>query len=117
MVEKEQEKGEAKKPAYNANPFVATSPDYLPFGHGDHACSGHFLVDFELKMIVAYILKHYDLGFPREYNGKRPSNRQVAELQAPRVDWICSHVPGKPWVFLSGCTVISASALYSFHCL
>jgi hypothetical protein len=34
-------------------------------------------------MIVAYILKHYDIEFPPEYKGKRPPNRQVAELQAP----------------------------------
>ncbi|KAK2042911.1 cytochrome P450 [Colletotrichum somersetense] len=72
-----------KQGAYHANAFVTTSPDYLPFGHGRHACPGRFLVDFELKMIVAYILKHYDLEFPPEYNGRRPMNRQVAELQAP----------------------------------
>ncbi|KDN70214.1 putative cytochrome P450 [Colletotrichum sublineola] len=72
-----------KQGAYHANAFVTTSPDYLPFGHGRHACPGRFLVDFELKMIVANILKHYDLEFPPEYNGRRPMNRQVAELQAP----------------------------------
>jgi cytochrome P450 len=74
---------EAKKPGYHANAFVTTSPDYLPFGHGRHACPGRFLVDFELKMITAYILKHYDMEFPPEYNGRRPPNRQVAELNAP----------------------------------
>jgi cytochrome P450 len=76
---------EEKKKAggYDSTAFVTTSPDYLAFGHGKHACPGRFLVDFELKMIVAYILKHYDLKFPAEYEGKRPSNRQVAELTAP----------------------------------
>ncbi|KAJ0272939.1 hypothetical protein COL940_010168 [Colletotrichum noveboracense] len=73
----------SKQGAYHTNAFVSTSPDYLPFGHGRHACPGRFLVDFELKMIVAHILKHYDLEFPAEYEGRRPMNRQVAELQTP----------------------------------
>ncbi|GFF55814.1 ent-kaurene oxidase [Aspergillus udagawae] len=75
--------GDSLKAAYHQNSFMSTSPDYLPFGHGRHACPGRFLVDFELKMIVAYILKHYDIEYPPEYKGKRPPNRQVAELQAP----------------------------------
>lgn len=57
-----------------AETFVNTSPEYLPFGHGRHACPGRFLVDFELKMIIAYMLRHYDLDFPAEYNGQRPPN-------------------------------------------
>ncbi|KAK6822870.1 cytochrome P450 [Apiospora arundinis] len=72
-----------EKAAYHKDSFVTTSPDYLPFGHGRHACPGRFLVDFELKMTVAYILKHYDLEFPPEYNGKRPANGQIAELSTP----------------------------------
>lgn len=55
----------------------------MPFGYGRHAYPGRFLVDFELKMIVAYILKHYDLEFPPEYKGKRPPNGQAAELTIP----------------------------------
>ncbi|KXJ88002.1 cytochrome P450 [Microdochium bolleyi] len=77
------EDGAKKKVAYHETAFVTTSPDYLPFGHGRHACPGRFLVDFELKMTVAYILKHYDIKFPDEYNGRRPANKQVAELTAP----------------------------------
>jgi len=84
--EKESANGEAeetKQYGYGPTAFVTTSPDYLPFGHGRHACPGRFLVDYELKMIIAYILKHYDLEFPPEYNGKRPPNKQVAELSMP----------------------------------
>jgi cytochrome P450 len=72
-----------KKPTYHENSFVTTAPDYLAFGHGRHACPGRFLVDFELKMVTAYILTHYDLEFPPEYNGRRPPNGQVAELNTP----------------------------------
>ncbi|EXJ89682.1 hypothetical protein A1O3_02749 [Capronia epimyces CBS 606.96] len=63
--------------------FVATSPQHLPFGHGNHSCPGRFLVDFELKMIIAYLLENYHLDFPAEYAGNRPPNRWVAEALAP----------------------------------
>ncbi|EOO00787.1 putative cytochrome p450 protein [Phaeoacremonium minimum UCRPA7] len=70
----------SKAPALS---FVTTSPDHLPFGHGRHACPGRFLVDFELKMIISYVLMNYDLKFPDEYNGKRPANRWMAEANVP----------------------------------
>lgn len=63
--------------------FVTTSPEYLPFGHGKHACPGRFLIDFELKMIIAYLLGHYDVEFPAEYNGKRPENYWLTEACFP----------------------------------
>lgn len=63
--------------------FVTTGPDHLPFGHGKHACPGRFLVDFELKMVIAYLLTHYDLEFPPEYNGKRPENYWLTEAVFP----------------------------------
>jgi cytochrome P450 len=59
----------------NALSFVSTGSNYLPFGHGKHACPGRFLPDFELKMIIAYVLRNYDIKFPEEYDGKRPPNR------------------------------------------
>jgi tenellin biosynthesis cytochrome P450 monooxygenase len=65
------------------NAFVTTSAQYLPFGHGRHACPGRFLVDVELKMIVAYLLKHYDVQFPPQYHGQRPPNVWIAELAIP----------------------------------
>ena len=63
--------------------FVSTSPEYLPFGHGKHACPGRFLVDFELKMILAYALNNYDVKFPDRYNGVRPPNVWMAEGVLP----------------------------------
>ncbi|OHE96230.1 cytochrome P450 [Colletotrichum orchidophilum] len=63
--------------------FVTTSPEHLPFGHGKHACPGRFLIDFELKMIIAYVLGHYDIEFPPEYNGKRPENYWLTEALFP----------------------------------
>lgn len=63
--------------------FVTTGHDFLPFGHGKHACPGRFLVDFELKMIMAYIVNNYDLKFPDEYNGVRPKNKWLMEVSFP----------------------------------
>jgi cytochrome P450 len=71
------------KPGLGSLSFVSTSPTHLPFGHGKHACPGRFLIDFELKMIVAYVLTNYDIEFPPEYRGKRPSQQWLAEAMVP----------------------------------
>jgi cytochrome P450 len=67
----------------NTLSFVSTGPDYLPFGTGKHACPGRFLIDFELKMIIAYVLTHYDVKFPEEYQDKRPANQWLTEAIIP----------------------------------
>uniref|UniRef100_A0A0D2XPE3 Cycloheximide-inducible protein CIP70 (Cytochrome P450 family) n=1 Tax=Fusarium oxysporum (strain Fo5176) TaxID=660025 RepID=A0A0D2XPE3_FUSOF len=63
--------------------FVTTSPEFLTFGHGKHACPGRFLIDFEMKMILAYALRNYDIKFADEYEGKRPPNYWIAEANNP----------------------------------
>ena len=63
--------------------FVTTGPEHLSFGHGKHACPGRFLVDFELKMIIAYVLTNYDIKFPEEYGNKRPANKWLMEVSMP----------------------------------
>lgn len=67
----------------NTMSFVSTGSNYLPFGHGKHSCPGRFLLDFELKMIIAYVLRNYDIKFPEEYNGKRPANKWLGEANTP----------------------------------
>nr|AEB40218.1 cytochrome P450 monooxygenase [Antrodia cinnamomea] len=52
--------------------YVSTSPDYIPFGHGKHACPGRFFASHELKAILAHIVLNYDLQF--EGGGGRPEN-------------------------------------------
>ncbi|KAI0673798.1 cytochrome P450 [Trametes maxima] len=44
--------------------FVNTSVEYIPFGHGKHACPGRFFAANELKAMLAYIVLHYDLKLP-----------------------------------------------------
>ncbi|KAL4910489.1 hypothetical protein BDW74DRAFT_20 [Aspergillus multicolor] len=63
--------------------FVSTGQNFLAFSHGKHACPGRFLIDFEMKMILAYVLRHYELKFPEEYEGIRPKNRWMAEAVVP----------------------------------
>ncbi|KAG9310147.1 cytochrome P450 [Chiua virens] len=41
--------------------FVSTSLEYLPFGHGKHACPGRFFAANELKSMLAHIVLSYDV--------------------------------------------------------
>lgn len=73
----------ATTPTSNPLSFVSTGPQYLPFGHGRHACPGRFLVEFELKMMIAHIFRNYDIQLLGEYNGQRPETKWVAEAMIP----------------------------------
>ncbi|KIW95735.1 uncharacterized protein Z519_04320 [Cladophialophora bantiana CBS 173.52] len=56
--------------------FIATSPSYLGFGHGRHACPGRFFAAQELKLLLAYLLSRYEIqmamegGIGGNWNGK-----------------------------------------------
>ncbi|KAF8524847.1 cytochrome P450 [Hysterangium stoloniferum] len=43
------------------NFMTSTDLNYLPFGHGRHACPGRFFVSIEMKTILAHILMTYDI--------------------------------------------------------
>jgi cytochrome P450 len=66
--------------------FISTGLHNMVFGHGKHACPGRFILDFELKMIVSYLLMNYDVAFPEEYKGVRPETKWLAEVMMPP-DW------------------------------
>ncbi|KAI0080654.1 cytochrome P450 [Panus rudis PR-1116 ss-1] len=53
--------------------FVSTSVDYIPFGHGRHACPGRFFAANELKAMFAHTVLNYDLKLEDE--GVRPQNQ------------------------------------------
>ena len=40
---------------------VATSPKFLPFGHGRHACPGRYSAGFKLKIMLAHTVLNYDV--------------------------------------------------------
>ena len=51
---------------------VATvNSDFVAFGQGRHACPGRFFASTELKILLAYIVKTYDLKL---VDGARPPN-------------------------------------------
>ncbi|EIN06118.1 cytochrome P450 [Punctularia strigosozonata HHB-11173 SS5] len=57
--------------------FVNTSPEFLTFGHGKHACPGRFFAANELKMILAHIVMYYDVQLENESH-IRPPNSYLA---------------------------------------
>lgn len=63
--------------------LVSLSSAFYSFGRGRHACSGRALVDYELKMIIAYLVLNYDLRLPDKCGGCRPRNAWAAEVQFP----------------------------------
>ncbi|KAF9870905.1 filament-forming protein [Colletotrichum karsti] len=40
--------------------FVSTSPEFLAFGHGMHACPGRFFASNEMKIVLAHLVMNYD---------------------------------------------------------
>ncbi|KAF0316439.1 cytochrome p450 [Colletotrichum asianum] len=40
--------------------FVSTSPEFLSFGHGKHACPGRFFASNEIKIALIHLLMNYD---------------------------------------------------------
>ncbi|KIJ13789.1 hypothetical protein PAXINDRAFT_80392 [Paxillus involutus ATCC 200175] len=55
--------------------FVSTSPEYLPFGHGRHACPGRFFAANELKSMLAHVVLSYDVKL--EDDATRPRSLHV----------------------------------------
>ena len=48
--------------------LVTTTPDYLVWGYGRHACSGRFFSALFLKLMLAHVVLRYDVKF--ENNGR-----------------------------------------------
>ncbi|TFK47078.1 cytochrome P450 [Heliocybe sulcata] len=45
----------------NQHLVVKTSLEYLPFGHGSHACQGRFFAANQLKLMIGHLLLNYDI--------------------------------------------------------
>ncbi|RFU31892.1 hypothetical protein B7463_g4405, partial [Scytalidium lignicola] len=59
---------------------IATTNDhFLTFSHGKHACPGRFFAAAELKLMLAYIVTHYDV----EPIVERPHNQWIAGSVIP----------------------------------
>ncbi|KAI1429824.1 cytochrome P450 [Xylaria sp. FL1777] len=53
--------------------FASTSYDSMQFGFGNDACPGRFFASNQIKIVLAYILSHYDFKFEDRVVG-RPRN-------------------------------------------
>jgi len=62
--------------------MVATSLDYLNFGHGKYACPGRFFAATELKAMLAHVLMTYDVGLE---NDVKPKSVWFGPIIAPDV--------------------------------
>ncbi|KAI0033519.1 cytochrome P450 [Vararia minispora EC-137] len=61
--------------------LVATSMEFLTFGHGRHACPGRFFAANELKTMLAHIVLNYDIKF--EDGAGKPPIRYIASTCVP----------------------------------
>ncbi|KAJ6567200.1 cytochrome P450 [Mycena vulgaris] len=62
--------------------FVSSNLDYLPWGHGRHACPGRFFAGTMLKTMLAHVLLNYDVKLEDE-NAGRPPNQWFAAICIP----------------------------------
>ncbi|EXJ80589.1 hypothetical protein A1O3_06871 [Capronia epimyces CBS 606.96] len=76
--------------------FVTTTGDYLPFGHGKHACPGRFFASNEIKILLTHLLLQYDFKFPDDQGkpeilahgldfGTNPNARLLYKSRTPEV--------------------------------
>ena len=66
---------------FDKTQFSTTSPLYLPFGHGKHACPGRFFATDEIKLVLCHVLLQYDIKYG-EGNPRLPY-RTNAESDTP----------------------------------
>lgn len=50
----------------NTSQLISTSPDYLAFGHGQHACPGRFFASNEVKIALVQIIMKYEFELKEE---------------------------------------------------
>ena len=43
---------------------VTTGTDNINFGHGLWACPGRFFASSQMKVVMAYLLRHYEIKLP-----------------------------------------------------
>ncbi|TFK45956.1 cytochrome P450 [Heliocybe sulcata] len=60
--------------------MVATTTEYVSFGHGRSACPGRFFAANELKAMMAHVVSTYDIKFA---DGVQPANTYFATACVP----------------------------------
>lgn len=74
----------AERAGKSQTPWLATStsPENLHWGYGRNACPGRFMAAAEIKLILAWILCHFEICFPYGQL-KRPESHFVDERVVP----------------------------------
>ncbi|KAF2457513.1 cytochrome P450 [Lineolata rhizophorae] len=62
--------------------MVTTTPSFLAFAHGKHACPGRFFAAQQLKLVLAEIVRKYDIH-PLD---ERPPNQTLGDFSAPSME-------------------------------
>lgn len=60
-------------------PLTRGGDTFLAFGTGKHSCPGRFFAAHEMKLMLAYLVQHYDV----EYMPKRPAQSHFMEVKMP----------------------------------
>ncbi|KAK5943047.1 hypothetical protein PMZ80_004052 [Knufia obscura] len=82
---RDDDKDYISKPGSNGTKSTAnynlstTSPSFLTFSHGRHACPGRFFATHELKLMFAYLIQNYDF----EVLNERPENVWAGAVGIP----------------------------------
>ena len=66
----------------SAHQITSTGPGTLMFGHGKYACPGRFFASLEVKVVLAQIIRFYDLKLMDGAAG-RPENIFFADANIP----------------------------------
>jgi cytochrome P450 len=61
--------------------FTTTDLQYIPFGHGRHACPGRFFAGNELKAMFVHVLRTYDIRTVEP--GVRPADVKMGQSMLP----------------------------------
>jgi cytochrome P450 len=62
--------------------MTATSDTHMAFGHSRHACPGRFFVAHEMKMILAHLLRNYEV----QHIAERPKPSWIGQTIIPPLD-------------------------------
>ncbi|THH28881.1 hypothetical protein EUX98_g5295 [Antrodiella citrinella] len=66
-----------------ARGFASTTTDYIAFGQGRHRCPGRHFAAYVMKLMMAYIVLHYDVELDPAERGVRPASKWISNTIIP----------------------------------
>ncbi|KAI8953283.1 putative cytochrome P450 [Xylaria longipes] len=69
--------GKADVGAIGKLAFTSSNHESMNFGYGRHACPGRWFAGNEIKMIMVYLLEHYEFHFPGNKTGWENRPRSI----------------------------------------